>query len=118
MDPASPSGSSAVRALLASMSRASPSHFARQPRALSRPTMFSTSVSRGQLVILTGSGISIVPARMGRAAFLAPRTVICPFRARPPSMMSFAICPLLLPAYTMICGRGGDCAKAKCLRHD
>ena len=81
MDPASPSGSSAVRALPASMNRSSPAHSARQPRAFKRPTICSTSVSRGQLPIRTGSGTSMAAARMGRAAFLAPRRLICPFRA-------------------------------------
>ena len=108
MDPARSSGSAAVRAQPASTRRPSPVQSARQPRALSSPAMCSTSVSRGQFPIRTGSGISMAAARMGRAAFLAPCTVICPFRARPPSMMSFAIGPLLLLAYPKICGKGAD----------
>ncbi len=81
MDPANASGSSAVRAPPASMMRPSSPQSARQPRARNRPSMCSTSVSRGQLPIRTGSGTSMAAARMGRAAFLAPRTAICPFRA-------------------------------------
>ncbi|CFN70142.1 Uncharacterised protein [Bordetella pertussis] len=83
----------------------SPARSARTPMRPSRRSVVEVSFSCGTLPSTSGSAVSRLAHRMGRAAFLAPETVTSPRRGEPPVMRSLSIS--FLPWRTR---RGSACA--------
>ena len=70
------------------------------PRSSNRVIMVRTSPMLGRLCSVTGSSVSSVAARIGKAAFLLPLGVMVPHRGTPPWMMNCSMTLLLV----WICG--------------